>query len=229
MWTYLFGSIELFSNHKSFSLWVDTTRNLWLLLHFKDLEIKSKTLIYQVNNGNRQRKSTVHPYRKMQKKHKNTAELLDYLNTKSYDIYQLEIEFTNGWKIKQIPRVEFYFYTNSTSERDDLIDKLLAISGQGPIDVSNLEPNFSYSFRGHTKLVKIDIDGLPSPDEFWPEEEVNAWRESVWKAEKEEALKLENTTDQASGQINVPFVSSMNISKDSFGVKLEDWNEGDPF
>ena len=229
MWTYLFGSIELFSNHKSFSLWVDTTRNLWLLLHFKDLEIKSKTLIYQVNNGNRQRKSTVHPYRKMQKKHKNTAELLDYLNTKSYDIYQLEIEFTNGWKIKQIPRVEFYFYTNSTSERDDLIDKLLAISGQGPIDVSNLEPNFSYSFRGHTKLVKIDIDGLPSPDEFWPEEEVNAWRESVWKAEKEEALKLENTTDQASGQINVPFVSSMNISKDSFGVKLEDRNEGDPF
>ena len=229
MWSYLINNIELYSNHKSFSLGIDTVRNLWLLLHFKNLEIKSKTLIYQINNGHRQRKSTVHPYRKMQKKHKNTAELLGYLNTKSYDIYQLEIEFTNGWKIKQIPRVEFYFYTNSTSERDDLIDKLLAISGQGPVDVSNLEPNFSYSFRGHTKLVKIDIDGLPSPDEFWPEEEVNAWRESVWKAEKEEALKLENTTDQASGQINVPFVSSMNISKDSFGVKLEDWNEGDPF
>ena len=229
MWTYLFGSIELFSNHKSFSLWVDTTRNLWLLLHFKDLEIKSKTLIYQVNNGYRQRKNTVHPQRKMQKKHKNTAELLDYLNTKSYDIYQLEIEFTNGWKIKQIPRVEFYFYTNSTSERDDLIDKLLAISGQGPIDVSNLEPNFSYSFTGHTKLVKIDIDGLPFPDEFWPEEEVTAWKAAVRKAEKEEALKLENTTDQASNQIHVPFVSTMNISKDSFGVKLEDWNEGGPF
>ena len=229
MWTYLFDSIELFSNHKSFSLGVDTTRNLWLLLHFKDLEIKSKTLIYQVNNGYRQRKNTVHPQRKMQKKHKNTAELLDYLNTKSYDIYQLEIEFTNGWKIKQIPRVEFYFYTNSTSERDDLIDKLLAISGQGPIDVSNLEPNFSYSFTGHTKLVKIDIDGLPFPDEFWPEEEVTAWKAAVRKAEKEEALKLENTTDQASNQIHVPFVSTMNISKDSFGVKLEDWNEGGPF
>ena len=87
----------------------------------------------------------------------------------------------------------------------------------------------SYSFIGHSELVKIDIDGLPFPDEFWPEEEVNAWKEAVWKAEKEEALKLENTTDQASGQINVPFVSSMNISKDSFGVKLEDRNEGDPF
>jgi len=59
MWTYLFGSIELYSNHKSFSLLLDTIRNLWLLMHFKDLEIKSKTLIYQVNNGYRQRNSTI--------------------------------------------------------------------------------------------------------------------------------------------------------------------------
>ena len=170
MLSYLFRSIELLSNHKSFNLSVDTTRNLWLLLHFKDLKIKSKTLIYQVNNGYRQRKSTVHPQKKMQKKHKNTSELLDYLDTKSYDICQLEIEFTNGWRIKQRPFIEFCFYTNSTSERDDLIDKLLFVSSQGPIEISNLEPNFSYSFRGHSKLVKIDLDGLPSPDEFWPVE-----------------------------------------------------------
>ena len=113
----------------------------------------------------------------MQKKHKNTAELLDYLDTKSYDIRQLEIEFTNGWKIKQIPFVEFCFYTNSTSERDGLIDKLLAVSGQGPIDVSNLEPNFSYIFKESSKLFKIDVDGLASPDEFWSEEELNAWKD----------------------------------------------------
>tara|TARA_B110000003_G_scaffold208566_1_gene207498 strand:+ start:442 stop:615 length:174 start_codon:yes stop_codon:yes gene_type:complete len=31
MWTYLFDSIELLSNHKSFSLGVDTTRNLWVM------------------------------------------------------------------------------------------------------------------------------------------------------------------------------------------------------
>ena len=184
MLTYLFGRIELFSNHKSFSLSVDTTRNLWLLLHFKDLKIKSKTLIYQINNGYKQRKSTVHPQRKMQKKHKNTAELLDYLDTKSYDICKLEIEFTNGLKIKQRPFIQFSFYTNSTSERNDLIDRLLAISGQGPIDVSNLETNFSYFFKGHSELVKIDIDGLPSPDEFWPEKKVNAWREVIRKADK---------------------------------------------
>ena len=229
MWSYLINTIELYSNHKSFSLWVDTTRNLWLLLHFKDLEIKSKTLIYKVNNGHRQRKSTVHPYRKMQKKHKNTAELLDYLDTKSYDICQLEIEFSNGWKIKQRPYVEFCFYTNSTSERDDLIDKLLAISGQGPIDVSNLEPNFSYSFIGHSKLVKIELDGLPSPDEFWPEEEVNAWRWAVRKAEKEEQIKLEDRSEQQSSKEDDTFISTMNISKDLFSSKLKDWKDGDPF
>ena len=178
MLSYLFGSIELLSNHKSFNLSVDTTRNLWLLLHFKDLEIKSKTLIYQVNNGYRQRKNTVHPYRKMQKKHKNTAELLDFLSTKSYDIHQLEIEFTNGWKIKQKPFILFSFYTNSTSERDDLIHKLLTAAGQGPINVSNLEQNFSYSFIGHSELVKIDVDGLASPDEFWSEERREAWKKA---------------------------------------------------
>ena len=210
MWTYLFDSIELFSNYKSFSLGVDTTRNLWLLLHFKDLEIKSKTLIYQVNNGYRQRKNTVHPQRKMQKKHKNTAELLDYLNTKSYDIRQLEIEFTNGWKIKQRPFIQLCFYTNSTSERDDLIHKLLTAAGQGPIDVSNLEPNFSYSFIGHSELVKIDVDWLASPDEFWSEERREAWKKAyITKHYKQETQK-EHLKDKENS-----FISSMNINLDS--------------
>ena len=185
MWSYLFSSLELFSNRKSFSLCLDTKRNLWLLLHFKDLNIKSITLIYQVNNGYRQRKRTIHPQRKMQKKHTNTAELLEYLNTKSYDIMQLEIEFANGWKIKQKPFMEFCFYTNLTSERDNLINKLLSFGGQGPIEISNLEPNFRYSFRGSSKLFKIDIDGLPSPDEFWSKKEVDTWRRVVRKAQKE--------------------------------------------
>ena len=39
MWSYLIDGIELYSDRKSFSLGVDTVRNLWLLLHFKDLEI----------------------------------------------------------------------------------------------------------------------------------------------------------------------------------------------
>ena len=216
MWTYLFDGIELFSNHKSFSLGVDTTRNLWLLLHFKDLEIKSKTLIYQVNNGYRQRKSTLYPQRKIKKKHKNTAELLDYLNTKSYDICQLEIEFTNGWKITQRPFVEFCFYTNSTSERDDLIHKLLTAAGQGPINVSNLEPNFSYSFIGHSELVKIDIDGLPSPDEFWPEERRETWKKAYIAKHYKEETQEEYPEDKENS-----FISTMNINLDSTSTEVD--------
>ena len=190
MWSYLINSIELYSNHKSFSLGIDTIRNLWILLHFKDLEIKNKTIYYQVDNGVRQRKNTKHPIRKMRKPVKNTAELIEYLNNKPYILRKLELEFTNRWKIKQRPFIQFFFYTNSTSERDNLINKLLSISGQGPIDVSNLEPNFGYSFSNSSKLIKIDFDGLPSPDEFWPEEKVNAWKKAARKAEKSTIYNL---------------------------------------
>ena len=176
MWSYLISSVELLSNQKSFSLEVDTTRNLWLLLHFKDLEIKHKTLLYQVDNGIRQRKSTKHPVRKMVKKHNTTAELLRYLSDKPYKIIHLELEFTNGWKIKQMPYIALRFYTNSTEERDKLITRLLSISGQGPIDIPMLEENYTYSFISHDALVKVDPEGLPLPDEFWPEERVAEWR-----------------------------------------------------
>ena len=176
MWSYLISSIELFSNHKSFSLGIDTARNLWPLLHFKDLEIKHKTLLYQVDNGIRQRKSTKHPVRKMVKKLNTTAELLSYLSDKPYKIRHLELKFTNGWKIKQMPYIALWFYTNSTEERDELITRLLSISGQGPIDISKLEENHTYSFISHDHLVKVDPDGLPLPDEFWTKERVAQWR-----------------------------------------------------
>lgn len=176
MLSYLINTVELYSNHKSFSLGIDTTRNLWLLLHFKNLEIKNKTIYYQVDNGMRQRKKTKHPIRKMHKVHKNTTELIKYLSDKPYNIIKLELEFTNGWKIKQRPCIELRFYTNSTEERDDLINKLLNIAGQGPIDVSQLDFNFSYYFKSETELNKIDGDDLPSPDEFWSEEQLTQWK-----------------------------------------------------
>ena len=181
MWSYLINSIELYSNHKSFSLHVDTIRNLWLLLHFKDLEIENKTIYYQVDNGVRQRKSTKHPVRKMRKHHKNTAELIEYLRDKPYTLQMLELEFTNGWKIKQRPFIELRFYTNSTKERDSLIASLLNMAGQGPIDVSRLESNYSYYFKSHNELVKVDPEGLPLPDEFWSEERVTKWKEDYDK------------------------------------------------
>jgi hypothetical protein len=178
---YLINSIELYSNQKSFSCYLDTTRDLWLLLHFKDLEIKHKTLLYQIDNGIRQRESTKHPVRKMVKKHNTTTELLSYLSDKPYKIRHLELEFTNGWKIKQMPYIALRFYTNSTEERDKLITRLLSISGQGPIDISKLEENYTYSFISHDTLVKVDPEGLPLPDEFWSEERVNNWKKEYDK------------------------------------------------
>jgi len=196
MWSYLINSIELYSNHKSFSLHVDTIRNLWMLLHFKDLEIENKTIYYQVDNGVRQRKSTKHPVRKMRKHHKNTAELIEYLRDKPYTLQMLELEFTNGWKIKQRPFIELRFYTNSTKERDSLIASLLNMAGQGPIDVSRLESNYSYYFKSHNELVKVDPEGLPLPDEFWSEERVSNW--------KNEYDKIYNSSSEDDSE-SVPF------------------------
>ena len=144
MCAYLINSIELYSDRNSFSLSLDTKRNLWLLLHFKDLLIKDMSIYYQVDNGIRQRKKTKHPIRKMRKHHKYTSELINYLRNKHYDIIKLELEFTNGWKIKQRPYTELGIYTNSTKERDNLINKLLNIAGQGPIDILELEINLRF-------------------------------------------------------------------------------------
>ena len=184
MWSYLFDGIELYSDRKSFSLGVDTVRNLWLLLHFKDLEIKNKVIYYQVDNGVRQRKNTKHPIRKMRKSHKNTAQLIRYLSNKAYRLRKLELDFTNGWTIKQFPYVELRIYTNSTKERDRLINKLLNIAGQGPIDVSKLEINFPYYFETEAELKKISSDDLPSPDEFWSEEQVAQWKKDYERVKK---------------------------------------------
>ena len=42
----------------------------------------------------------MHPKRWLRKNFRITAELLDYINKKSYDIHYLEIEFENGWRLK---------------------------------------------------------------------------------------------------------------------------------
>ena len=216
MWSYLINSIELYSNHKSFSLGIDTVRDLWLLLHFKDLEIKNKTIYYQVDNGIRQRKNTKHPVRKMRKPLKNTAELIKYLSDKPYSIIKLELEFTNGWKIKQRPCIELGFYTNSTQERDALINKLLNIAGQGPIDVSQLDFNYSYYFKSETELNKIDCDGLPSPDEFWSEEQLTQWKKDyerinkVYENEQPESVSFDYLDKDSESFKDFEFIDNKN-------------------
>ena len=58
---------------------------------------------------------------------------------------------------------------------------------------------------------------------------MNLWRKTVRKAEKEEQLNFENTTDQPSDKLFIPFNITNNIFKDSFGLKLEGWTKEDPF
>ena len=108
----LIRTIELL-NEKSVVFGIDNTRsNLWVLMHFKDLKIKSKKIYYQINNGVHQRKKTIHPKRWIRKNFRNTAELLEYINKKSYDIHYLEIEFENGWRLKDQSNSWMVFETN---------------------------------------------------------------------------------------------------------------------
>ena len=72
----------------------------------------------------------VETYRWMRKKFSNTAEFLDYLDTKAYDIHYIEFEFTNGWHIKETSNAFIDFHTNSIQERDELQKKLLEIGAQ---------------------------------------------------------------------------------------------------
>ena len=84
---------------------------------------------YQINKGPRQRKNTKYPYRWMKKKFGNTADFLDYLDTKSYDIHYIEFDFTNNWNIKEEMNQFLNLTTNSLVERDELIKKLLDVAG----------------------------------------------------------------------------------------------------
>ena len=183
----LIKDIQLLSNHKSFLLGVGNTKSdLWLLLHFKHLEIKDYKICYQRNNGIHQRKSTVYPKRCLKKRFNTTAELLDYLYSKFYDIHYLQIEFTNGWAIKELPQISYNIYTSSTEERDTLINKLLFIAGLDPIDIPNLKLNISYYFKATGQPYCYDND--PSPDEFWSEQRLSDW--------KKLAAKSFNTTEE---------------------------------
>lgn len=127
----LFRNIDLLQDQNKIRILMDNTRsNLWILRHFRHLNILNKKICYQVNNGLRQRKNTKYPLRWMKKKFKNTTEFLDYLETKPYDIIYLEFEFTNAWKIKEQSNAFLNIYTNSLFECNELMKKLIEISGE---------------------------------------------------------------------------------------------------
>ena len=73
--------------------------------------------------------------------------------------------------------------------------------------MSKLEINFPYYFKSDSELKKVGFDNLPSPDEFWSEEQVAQWKrdyESVNKVYENEESK------------GIPFD---NLEKDADSIK----------
>jgi len=193
----LITNIELLSNQKSFRLGIsNTAENLWFLMHFKKLEILNTVIYHQQYSEFRASKNTKYPIRRLKKKFANTADFLDYLSPSSKPsrrFFIKEIEFTNGWKIKEQPHIYFTIYTNSLEERNTLINHLINSVGYDPIAVDSLEPNITYYFKptGSLEDYKFDV----SPDEFWSEERLKNWKEEINKKDYvDEVLAPEDTS-----------------------------------
>ena len=170
----LITSIRLLSDNKSFKIIIwNATENLWILRHFKDLRLKSKTIFYKQSATLRSRKSTIYPRKQLKKPFDNTGELLDYLNTKYYDIDQFELEFENNFKIKIRGNYSVTFYNNSLLDRNNLIAKLVSIIGFYNFPIDELAINVEYFFEKNNCL--SDNGGSPRPDEFSSEEKWKIW------------------------------------------------------
>ena len=125
-----------------------------ILIHFKHLSIHNLTLHYRKKSTSNRKTKKVYPQHKMNLSFKNTLELLTYLSSKNYEVDWIEIRFKNGWAIKNAMLNDLEFITNNTQERNLLFEKLISISGQGPIDINSLEINETYSLctGGEVKL-----------------------------------------------------------------------------
>lgn len=222
----LITNIELLSNQKSFRLGIsNTSENLWFLMHFKELEILN-TVIYHQQYSEFRTTKTKYPTRRLMKKFANTADFLDYLTPSfkpSRRFFIKEIEFTNGWKIKEQPHIYFTTYTNSLEERDTLINRLINSVGYDPIAIDSFQPNITYYFKASGSLLDYKL-GV-SPDEFWSEERLKKWKEDLNKKDNTKEMQDDNKDNS---EENV-FISTLNISEEFTGVKLEGWTEGDPF
>lgn len=141
----LFDGFKLYDDAATFRLDAGNTRHqMWLLLHFGQLEIKSLSLSYQVNHGIRQRKSTQHPVRNLRRKFSNTFELCAYLNSKPYDIWRFQIEFNNGWRIEDLPFISWRIITNNILERNALMSHLFRVAALPNPDFETLENGKTY-------------------------------------------------------------------------------------
>ena len=133
--------------HRSFQIKFNKNYNdLAILIHFKHLQISDLQLYYRKKKLRNKNNKKANPQRKMRLHFNTTLELLTYLSSKSYKIDWLEITFKNGWAIKAM-FLNVQFITNTVKERNQLFEKIITISGQGPIDINTLEINKTYILR----------------------------------------------------------------------------------
>ena len=141
--------------HRSFTIkFNDDFDRISMLIHFKNLSIRNLILHYRKKSARNRKTKKVYPQHKMNLSFENTLELITYLSSKNYKVDCIEIRFKNGWAIKNGLINELDFITNNTIERNSLLEKLIFISGQGPIDINELEINKTYSLctDGEAKL-----------------------------------------------------------------------------
>jgi hypothetical protein len=101
MYHQLIKSITLFSDNKSVQLGIDNALyQLWIMAHFKEMELQETKIFYQETPSHRARKGTIYKKRWLKKKFKNTVELIQYLDSKFYTLSYFELYFTNNWRIK---------------------------------------------------------------------------------------------------------------------------------
>jgi hypothetical protein len=141
--------------HRSFIIQFNNNfDSISMLIHFKHLSIHNLTLYYRKKSARNRKTKKVYPQHKMNLSFENTLELLTYLSSKSYTIDWLEIRFKNGWAINNDFPNGLEFITKNTQERNLLLEKLISLSGQGPIDINSLEINETYTLHtlGSVKL-----------------------------------------------------------------------------
>ena len=186
----LIRSLELLSDNKSFTLGTWIQDAMWLLMHFNHLHISRCYLQYQVNRTRFTESENNSPIRTMRKKHHNTSELLKYLDDRSYTIVNLDIQFHNGWRITANPML--IIYTNSTNQRDMMLDKLMKIAGIPMNDYSKLQNNIYYAVDLFGNLSEVQFDDFApkdTPDEFWTEKQITDWRQKT-HSNRQKGLKI---------------------------------------
>ena len=147
--------------HRSFTVKFNNNFDrISMLIHFKHLSIHNLTLHYRKKSAKNRKSKKVYPQHKMNLSFENTLELLTYLSSKNYEVDWIEIRFKNGWAIKNAFLNELEFITNNMQERNLLFEKLISLSGQGPIDINSLEINETYSLctDGEVKLKPLFLN-----------------------------------------------------------------------